>query len=56
MSNALRLFVFDDLSDHILARRTLEVAPVMIWFVGLDARKSHRRAASVAFRKLKFLR
>jgi hypothetical protein len=30
MSNAPRLFVFDDLSDHILACRTLEVAPVMI--------------------------
>jgi hypothetical protein len=30
MSNAPRRFIFDDLSDHILACRTLEVAPVMI--------------------------
>jgi hypothetical protein len=49
------LSVFDNFNRDVAARLALERALVVIWLVGFNARKPHRRAAFGADRVFKFV-
>jgi hypothetical protein len=49
------LSVFDNFNRDVAAHLALESALVVIWLVGFNARKPHRRAALGADRVFKFV-